>query len=132
MQYRTGYRYQLAADERFETMIIGHKAGDRWFDLDFSGSLNIIAGYAWDGPSGPAIDTASFMRASLVHDVLYQMMRQELLPLSARDSVDNIMRQICLADGMSKVRAWYTYNAVRMFAADAASPTNAKPVKTAP
>jgi hypothetical protein len=33
-------------------------------------------GYAWNGPSGPTLDTRNFMRGSLVHDALYQLMRE--------------------------------------------------------
>ena len=40
--------------------------------------------YAWDGPSGPTIDTSNSMRASLVHDVLYQAMREEGLAYEFR------------------------------------------------
>ncbi len=34
-------------------------------------------------PNGPTIETKTFMRASLVHDALYQLMREEHLELHA-------------------------------------------------
>ncbi|MDA8018651.1 MAG: hypothetical protein MPN21_14515 [Thermoanaerobaculia bacterium] len=37
--------------------------------------IHIEAGYAWNGATG-AIDTPSFRRASLIHDGLYQLMRE--------------------------------------------------------
>ena len=40
-----------------------------------NGYLVIFEGYQWDGPSGPAIDTDTFMRGSLVHDLLYELLR---------------------------------------------------------
>lgn len=132
IKYRTGYKYQLAAEYSYQTGIIGHEGVGLWFSLEEDGMLYIRDGYSFDGPSGPALDTKTFMRASLIHDCLYQMMRQGQLPLSARDSVDNIMRQVCLEDGMPAWRAWYSYHAVRLFAASAADPSNAKPILTAP
>jgi hypothetical protein len=109
--------------------------------LDTNGNLTIHAGYAWDGPSGPAMDTPDAMRASLVHDVLYQLMRHGLLPQSARDSADRLLENLFLEDRLSQIeliyedgfrktcaiklaqtRAAYFYWAVSKFAADAAKP----------
>jgi len=65
------YKYQLMQDftinieieteEDIETSFIG---------LTTDGELTIKNRYAWDGPSGPTIDTKSFIRGSLVHDAL--------------------------------------------------------------
>ena len=82
--------------------------------LDWHGKLSIFCGYAWDGPSGPAIDTKSFMRASLVHDALYQLMREGLLPQTCRKTADKIMRDVAKADGMSWPRRVWTYWGVRL------------------
>jgi len=46
---------------------------------DSDGGLLIKAGYSWDGPSGSAIDTKNFMQGSLVHDALYQLLRENIL-----------------------------------------------------
>lgn len=80
--------------------------------------LKIENRYAWDGPSGPTIDTESFMRGSLVHDALYQLMREGHLDRKIwRLYADKLLRKICLEDDMSKFRAWYVYHSVRLFAA---------------
>ena len=84
------------------------------------GTLTIDRGYAWDGPSGPTVDTRSFMRGSLVHDALYQLIRQVYLPLAWRKYADDLLRQICLEDGMGKFRAWYVWKNVRLFGGGAA------------
>ncbi len=89
-----------------------------------SGHLIIHKGYAWDGPSGPAIDTENFMRGSLIHDVLYQLMREGYLDYSYRKYADQLLREICIADGMWPVRAAWVYMAVRVFGGK-----NAKPKK---
>jgi hypothetical protein len=90
--------------------------------------LHIMPGYAWDGASGPAIDTTNFRNGSLVHDVLYQMMRQGAIPRTEknRETADQILRRICREDGMSTVRAGWVYWAVQTFA-KRASTKEAKP-----
>lgn len=86
--------------------------------LDYD--LEIASGYAWDGPSGPAIDTDTFMRGSLVHDALYQLMREGKLSSKYRKRADELLRTICLEDGMNPFRAWYIYHGVRLFSGYAA------------
>ena len=86
------------------------------------GSLTVYAEYAWDGPSGPTIDTANFMRGSLVHDALYQLMRRGLLPQSEREGADKAIRDLCIEDGMSRVRAWWVYQSLRLGGGAAAKP----------
>jgi hypothetical protein len=77
--------------------------------------LYICTNYPWDGPSGPAIDTDNFMDGSLVHDALYDLMRQGLLSRwKYRRLADKEMRIQCKKDGMSFIRRWYTWGAVRI------------------
>jgi len=78
------------------------------------GILTCFANYEWDGASGPAIDTANFMRGSLFHDALYQLMRERVISWEYRKKADKVLREICLADGMSKIRAWWVYMGVRI------------------
>lgn len=78
------------------------------------GMLTCFFEYSWDGGSGPAIDTANAMGASLIHDALYQLGREGVLPMKYRKKADKIMRKILLEDGVTKARAWWWYVAVRM------------------
>jgi len=130
--YRGGYKYQLAY--KYTIILKKFKQDDRndistpFIILYPDGSLIIRAGYAWDGPSGPTIDSNNFMRGSLVHDALYQLMREHHLDVREyRKIADETLRDICLQDGMSHIRAWYVYKSVRLFAEGAAT---AKPKKT--
>lgn len=133
IQYRSGYKYQLAAPYSIRITIRPEEIiTTNWLALEPSGWLHINVGYCWDGPSGPACDTKSFMRASLVHDALYQLMRLEQLPQECRKDADQIMLAICKADGMWAPRRWWCYRAVRRFAARAADPASRKEVKVAP
>lgn len=115
MKYRSlkKWKYELLETEDTRVDIPGYAAA-KYFRLT-NGVLFIYPHYAWDGPSGPTFDTKTFMRGSLVHDAICQMCEEGLLPKSARKIGDELLRKICLEDGMSKLRAWYVYNAVRMY-----------------
>jgi hypothetical protein len=132
IHYRAGFKYQLSRSYKVNLPITQYCVEHGFFSLNLDGELFIKAGYAWDGPSGPTIDTKSFMRGSLVHDVLYQMIRLGLLPQSMRKKADMILRDLCIMDGMWRWRATFVYRAVRRFGAGAASPTHRKQEIAAP
>ena len=83
--------------------------------LDTNGTLFFQRNYAWDGPSGPTYDTPSFMRGSLVHDGLYQLIREKKLNIKYKKYADKLLRNICLEDGMCICRAYYVYYGVSLF-----------------
>jgi len=131
--YRKGYKYQLAYDYEVKTGIyLLDDIDTEYISLSKGGLVKISEGYAWDGPSGPTIDTPNFMRGSLIHDALYQLLRNRLLPQSYRERADNLLHQVCLEDGMSAIRAYYVWKFVNMFAEDAASPEKIKKIIWAP
>lgn len=109
-----GYKYQLMEDYLIETNFATDDICTRFIHLFWNGELKIMTGYAWDGPSGPTIDTRTFMRGSLVHDALYQLMREGHLPQESRKYADDLLRKICLEDGMNRFRAWYVWKNVRL------------------
>jgi hypothetical protein len=96
------------------------------YDLDTNGRLFISEGYSWDGPSGPTIDTRNFMQGSLVHDALYQLIREQYLDFEYREYADELLKEICLEDNMSTIRAFFVYWAVRLFGASSAKPDTLK------
>ena len=125
--YKKGYKYQLSKTYICKVNICPSENIDsRYIYLDKTGLLTIYWGYAWDGPSGPTFDTKTFIRGSLVHDALYQLIRTRGLPLEYRELADIELKRICLEDGMSRLRAWYVYHSVRKFAKFAALPENKK------
>ncbi len=131
--YKSGFKYQLVKDYSAQTDL--RPAQDirtEYIRLHATGCLEIREGYAWDGPSGPTIDTPNFMRGSLVHDAFYQLIRQELLPASYRLAADDELRKICKEDGMSSFRAWYVHLALFRVGGAAADPKNKKQVLEAP
>ncbi len=112
------YKYQLRKDYTVDIEIhpeIEVRISD-YVVLTPEGKLTIKARYSWDGPSGPTIDTANFMRGSLVHDALYQLIREGHLDGEGyRRKADDLLKEHCLEDGMSAFRAWYVHKAVCWF-----------------
>ncbi len=134
IRYRGDYKYQLASEYRIKIKILPEEnIVTDFIELDATGELKVKNGYAWDGPSGPVIDTKENLRASLIHDALYQLMRVEKLKSRThRKTADRIFRNICKQDGVSRVRANIYYKALRKFGKPAASPENKKKIRRAP
>lgn len=115
IEYKKGYKYQLWKPYSIQTVVKGYVIHGDFLKLDFNGLLTCEKGYAWDGASGPAFDTDTFMRASLVHDAFYQLMRLGQIDRSHRGYADRLMKQICLDDEMWFLRAHWCYQAVKNF-----------------
>lgn len=131
--YSDGWKYRLESAYYVETGIRPEKAiRTRYITLLTTGQMKIAEGYCWDGPSGPTIDSPCFMRGSLAHDALYQLMREGYLPAHYRDAADRLLQRICIEDGMTRLRAWWVYQGVSRFAAPASHADHIKPVRTAP
>jgi len=111
--------------------ILGYTVTDRYFSITDSGFLTVLPGYKWDGASGPTIDTRNTVRASCVHDVLYQCMRCRYLPQLVKNASDKELSRIMKEDWKPKtiaahwwnsIRSGYFYWGVRLFGAGACKP----------
>ena len=132
IKYKSGYKYQLVSNFYVNIDITWYNISTDYIILGDRGVLTILKGYAWDGPSGPTYDSKNSLRASLVHDSLYQCMRLGLLPNSIRVYADKELNKILREDGMCGIRRWYWLKGVRWFAGSAAIQGNVKPIRTAP
>ena len=134
ISYKGGYKYQLKVNYAVDVGIKPDAPiNTQYLDLSADGKLTITTGYAWDGPSGPTIDTLNFMRGSLVHDALYQLMREGHIDSSKyREPADRLLQSMCKEDGMSTLRAWWVYQGVRLGGGPAVDPANEKPLVRAP
>jgi len=134
ISYKDGYRYQLKEDYVTDTGIKPDAPiNTEYLILSIEGKLTVNSGYAWDGPSGPTIDTLNFMKGSLVHDALYQLMREGHLDAGKyRDVADRLLQTMCKVDGMTRLRAWWVYRGVRFGGGPSADPANSKPIIKAP
>ena len=120
------FKYCMVRDRAIQTRVTGYHITTQFFILYTDGRLIIHRGYAWDGPSGPTIDTASFMRSSAVHDALFQMLREVLIPARdwrvVFDLANTELRRLSKIDGM----LWPRYHFVKT-ALDIAGAKHAKP-----
>jgi hypothetical protein len=132
IKYKSGYKYQLVSDLSVKTDITWYDISTDYITLNNKGMLTVLKGYAWDGPSGPTYDSKNSLRASLVHDALYQCIRFGLLPEEIREYADNELDKILKEDGMWVIRRWCWLKGVRWFAGSAARKGNIKPTHTAP
>ncbi len=134
ISYKKGYKYQIVESHEVDIDVVPPQdIISDYIRLTADGRLGLRKGYAWDGPSGPTFDTLNFMRGSLVHDALYQLMREEYLDKEMyRQPADRLLRYMCRQDGMSWIRAWWVYAGLRIGGGPAADPANKKPVTRAP
>ncbi|MDO9541608.1 MAG: DUF1353 domain-containing protein [Kiritimatiellia bacterium] len=132
--YKDGYKYQLKESYTLKTHLTPPVAiTTEYIQLTTDGTLWIKKGYAWDGASGPAINTLSFRRGSLVHDALYQLIRGDHLDREKHRKVaDEIMREICKKDGMCTLYNWVSYQVVRWFGGSCAVSAAERPLLHAP
>ena len=112
----TKYKYQLMQAHARDLDIFPYNRIEVPFVyLSTGGNLLIMDGYAWDGCSGPTYDTESNMRAGLIHDAIYQLIRDNHISKSYQEYADKLFHQILLEDGMGRFRAWYFYLGVKYF-----------------
>ena len=132
--YKNNYKYRL--DREYQCYIpiqpnhilIGV---DEYVVLHPSGLMVFKKGYSWDGATGVK-DTKTVLRASLVHDGLYQFFREGKLSTSYKEDVDRLFKEHCLEDKMSKFRAWYMSVGQDKFAKSATLAKNDRIVLEAP
>ncbi len=126
--YKTGFKYQLMNALTIATKIKPKfYIHTRYITMATNGTLHIYAGFAWDGASGWTIDTESSMRASVVHEALYKLIRMgRLCEVKVREEGDEEFYRLCLEDGMWEWRARVWFRALRIGGGPAANPDNLK------
>ena len=111
----SSYKYILEEDYKFQSEIKGFSVYTKYIRLTPDGLLVVKAGYAWDGASGPTIDDETNYRFSLIHDVLYQLLRGGLIPYLYRKYADSLVLTVAREDGMKWFRRWKWYIGLRKF-----------------
>ena len=112
------YKYKFKVEENFSIELpIKTPDFEHPYASSKDGILSIKRGYAWDGASGPIINTRDTLVASLVHDVLYQAMRLNLIKSSKenRKIADKNFFEILKMNGVNSIRRKVWYFAVRLF-----------------
>lgn len=134
IKYRRGYKYQLAEDYPYKLDFnVPQNETQDFIKLKANNQLVIKKGYAWDGPSGGVPDSKRNLRASLIHDALYQLLRNQVLDMKLhRDPADKLFKKLCKEDGVSDAIAHGYYLALKKFGKKAASHKNKKQILHAP
>ena len=117
MKYQkiTKYKYRLSEDIKVELPHAFIFCESKWCRVN-GNILHVVKGYCWDGfTCSPDIKKA--LLASLVHDVLYQMLKYEKIPLtdSNRKKADDCLLRIMLEKKVNKLICTLYYTAVRKF-----------------
>ena len=131
MKYSKGFLYQLVEDIYIETplTVVNPWVIDTTFiSLHPNGVMIIRAGYAWDGASGPTLNTDNSMVPSLFHDAAAQLMRQGLLPQEMLSSVNAHFDYMLKERGMSWLRRKMWQRGLWLTAGSFANPENAREV----
>lgn len=135
--YRKGnYKYQLSLSSSqmcnvvrggdvYHCHVLGFKTpkvAAKFFFIMPDGNRSVLFikdGYCWDGPSGPTFDTKDSLRASLYHDVLWQIISMDLLPAEPYRALSNEeLHRVFIEDALAvrknpgRIRkAWVTLRA---------------------
>lgn len=130
-------KYQLFKSYEIQTKLVGFEGRVKQYGLvritlSKTGLLRILKGYFWDGASSIARDTLTIMRPSLVHDALYGLLREKILPMRKRRYADSLFRKLCLKDGMLPPRADYLFLGIRAGGRSSAQKQKPFEVQTAP
>ncbi len=121
-KYRLAEPYSVETGIRPRTVVVEPRPPNRaYVTLSKTGRLTVASLYAWDGASGPMPDIRSVMRAALVHDALYQLLRTGRLPPGRRADADRLFHRLCREDGMNPVLGWIAWSALRWFGGPAAA-----------
>lgn len=94
------YKYRLAREYHVQIPLYGRAGGTFLLEIDAKGWLWFDKGYCWDGPSGPTIDTPGSLRASLIHDGMYALLKLGVLQPEAKALADVILRDTYIEDAM--------------------------------
>lgn len=102
VQYVSGYKYQLRSNVYVRTDLRpAVTAAAPLVTLYPDGDLIIEKYFAWDGPSGPTPDFKCDMKAALVHDALYYLIRMGALDISFKQAADAELYRTMVEDGVS-------------------------------
>ncbi|KKW10180.1 MAG: hypothetical protein UY48_C0046G0004 [Candidatus Gottesmanbacteria bacterium GW2011_GWB1_49_7] len=150
LKYTDGWKYRT--EETIEVQIDFHPQQNivtSYGSFDITGKVIIFKGYSFDGPSGPCkwlselplgvgwlyrrFALMQIFLGALVHDFLYQLIREEYLNGRMwRQLADHIFRVIIRRNGTSGIRAWWIYTGVRIGGGPSADKRGTKPILTAP
>ena len=116
MKYSKGYKYQLKGNVFIQTRLMPEKPAiiQGFIFLGTDGKLFIYNSYAWNGATC-APDFKCNMLAVLVHDALFQLIQEGLLPDYHFKECNEELRDIMIMEGTPKLIAEVFYFGVNTF-----------------
>lgn len=99
------YKYKLIRSFVVKLYLTGFSVNTRYCKLKNDGTLIIYNGYAWNGANF-VYDNIAVLRASLVHDCIYQLISENLIDKKYRNVADNIFINLCVEDGVNRIRTF--------------------------
>jgi len=95
LYFRRGYKYVVKRDFHIKLDIVPYApVSVDHMQMDMEGNTVILAGYPWNGASGPTIDTLSSMIPSLVHDFIYELIRLGLISPEYKAYADQLLHDL--------------------------------------
>ena len=104
----SAFKYAITEDVYAFTGILGFELEHGDIRLMANGWLVLFAGYKWDGAT-LCPDWLPGMLPPLVHDALYELIQNGLLPYSYRDDADSLFKRMIRDDigqDTCKPRKW--------------------------
>jgi len=130
--YVDGFKYQSRNDMVYFTGIFPPKTIVTELIILRTDSWMWVGKYfAWDGCSGPTIDTNTNGRGGHAHDALAALMRGGYIPMGCRFASNKVIERLMIDDGAWECRA-HTYRFVLDRTKSWADPKNARKLLTAP
>lgn len=131
MKIKKGYKYQLVEEPFMFKLPIQPgqppQGEECWKVPPFivlwpDGQCYVEIGFAYNGASGPTIDTDNTIVPTLKHDVGYLLIAEGILPEDPwRELFDKELYKDLLERGMDETRAKIWFEAVRAFGLEAAT-----------
>jgi len=133
LYFYRGYKYQVRKPFHIKLDIVPYESIHLdLVSMDKDGNTIIFPGYAWNGASGPTIDTLNSMIGSLIHDLIYQLIRLGFIDDSYKEYGDKLLYDLCVEDGMWRLRAKLWKWAVLKFGRGSTRPSAEPILEVAP
>lgn len=112
--YTNADKFVLGRDETFNLWFAPKQKIETSYGIfETNGKLTAKRGYLWSA-NFPAINTEDTRPASLVHDLIYDLIKDGLLPREPfKDLADKAMMEILIECKVPDFRAWAWYRAVQ-------------------
>ena len=113
---RKKWKYVLQKDYTCQADIPVDELCDLAFlKLEKNGNLTIKKNYAFDGATGLIFTPKSLIKGSLIHDALYQLIREKKIDIKCKKIADEILAQNCIESKIPKIFVWLVSLGVRLF-----------------